>query len=185
MTTSSVNDLIRRAGALDDSVIPSQEPPAEAGPTPQVEELREQVLRLAAELENHRKRAQRELEKTRRYGTEQLLADLLPVLDAADRALAYVADAPEAFAQGVHLIARQAEHVLAQHGVESYASLGQPFDPARHDAVGVRATREPPPGIVVEEQLKGYLLHDRLLRPARVIVSVAAGPEDAGPEAAA
>jgi len=144
------------------------------------EDLKNQLLRLAADFDNYRKRAQRELEQTRRFGIERLLGDLLPVLDAVDRALGYVGDSREPFAEGVRLIARQAVDVLARHGVKGFASVGQPFDPTLHEAVGVNYTQGAPPGIVLEEHQRGYLLHDRLLRPAKVIVSAASrGPEPA------
>jgi len=144
------------------------------------DDRKDQLLRLAADFDNYRKRSERELEQTRRYGIERLLGDLLPVLDAVDRALGYVGDSREPFAEGVRLIARQAVDVLARHGVKGFASVGQPFDPTLHEAVGIDSTKEAPPGIVLEEHQRGYLLHDRLLRPARVIVSAASkGPEPA------
>lgn len=143
-------------------------------------DLKDQLLRLAADFDNYRKRAQREFEQTRRFGIERLLGDLLPVFDAVDRAIGYVGDSREPFAEGVRLIARQAVDALTRHGVKGFASVGQPFDPTLHEAVGIDSTKEAPPGIVLEEHQRGYLLHDRLLRPAKVIVSAASkGPKPA------
>lgn len=152
---------------------PVQAVAPEGAPAPREEELRNQLLRLAADFENYRKRAQRELEQVRRYGIERLLGDLLPLLDAVDRALGFVGDAREPFAEGVRLIGSQAVEILARHGVKSFSSIGQAFDPSRHEAMGTRSAPEAPPGVVLEEHQKGYLLHDRLLRAAKVVVSVA------------
>ncbi len=142
------------------------------------DDLKDQLLRLTADFDNYRKRAQRELEQTRRFGIERLLGELLPVLDAVDRALGYAGDSREPFVEGVRMIARQAVDVLARHGVKGFSSIGQPFDPTLHEAVGIDSTQWAPSGLVLEEHQRGYLLHDRLLRPAKVIVSATSkGPE--------
>lgn len=146
------------------------------------DELKNQLLRLGADFENYRKRSQREIDQARRFGIEKLLGDLLPVLDAVDRALEFVGDSHEPFAEGVRLIARQAADVLARHGVKGFASVGQPFDPTLHEAVGIDSAQGAAPGLVLQEHQRGYLLHDRLLRPARVIVSGSAKPSSAASE---
>lgn len=173
--------------AIEPVAGPAENAPSAPAPTEAAQEtsrpddeLRNQLLRLGADFDNYRKRAQREIEQARRFGIEKLLGDLLPVLDAVDRALGYVGDSQEPFAEGIRLIARQAVDVLARHGVKGFASVGRPFDPTLHEAVGVDSTRGAPPGIVLDEHQRGYLLHDRLLRPAKVIVSAASkGPEPA------
>ncbi len=148
---------------------------------PPDEDLKNQLLRLGADFDNYRKRTHREIEQARRFGIEKLLGDLLPVLDAVDRALEYVGDAREPFAEGVRLIARQAVDVLARHGVKSFTSVGRPFDPMLHEAVGIDSTQDVTPGLVLQEHQRGYLLHERLLRPAKVIVSGAASAGDSPP----
>lgn len=156
---------------------PPADAPLAAEPTPAALELKDQLLRVAAEFDNFRKRAKRELEVARRFAIEELLKDLLPVLDAVDRALGFARGGEEPFAQGLRLIGQQAEEVLGRHGVKSFASVGQPFDPARHEAFGMRPVPGVQPGIVIEEHQKGYLLHDRLLRAAKVVVSAQAAGE--------
>lgn len=148
---------------------------------PPEEDLKNQLLRLGADFDNYRKRTHREIKQARRFGTEKLLGDLLPVPDAVDRALEFVGDAREPFAEGVRLIARQAVDVLARHGVKSFTSVGRPFDPMLHEAVGIDSTQDVTPGLVLQEHQRGYLLHERLLRPAKVIVSGAASAGDSPP----
>ncbi|MBI3180288.1 MAG: nucleotide exchange factor GrpE [Deltaproteobacteria bacterium] len=143
--------------------------------------LRDQLLRLAADFENYRKRAQREMQDAHRYGIEKLLGDLLVVVDNLERALAHAGDDSNAVIQGVRMVFKQFVDTLGNYGVKSFASLGKPFDPERHEAVGQAPAGDLSPGSVVEEVAKGYFLHDRLLRPAQVIV--AAAPDgDSGAE---
>jgi molecular chaperone GrpE len=143
----------------------------------EVEEQRDRYLRAAAEFDNAKKRAAREREEYTRYANETLLRELLPVLDNFERAL--VAARSErgaaAVASGVELIQRELLRVLEKVGVTSFASVGQPFDPERHEAVArVPAGPERPEGMVVDETARGYLLHSRVLRPAMVTVATAA-----------
>jgi molecular chaperone GrpE len=140
-------------------------------------------LRAAADLENFKKRAQREREETQRFGSERLLKDLLPVVDNLDRALA-AAPQGDPMAKGVELVRKGLEEALLRHGVEAFSALGQPFDPRRQEALAQLEVPGAEPGSVVAEHGRGFLLHGRLLRPAMVAVASARreAPE-VGPEA--
>jgi molecular chaperone GrpE len=129
-------------------------------------------LRAVADLENYKKRAQRERDEILRYGNEKLLKDLFPVVDGLDRALSALSG-DDPLGKGVRLVRATLEQALARHGVTSFSALGQPFDPARHEALLQVPTAEQPPGLVVMEHARGFLLHDRLARPAMVGVSSA------------
>lgn len=134
---------------------------------------RDQFLRLAADFENYRRRAARDLEDARRYGIERLLKDLLPMLDNLDRALAHAEGDKSPLVEGIRMVAKQAHEILAGHGVKAFTSLGQPFDPEQHEAVAQVPSAEHPAGSVMEEMLRGYRIHDRLLRAAQVVVAAA------------
>lgn len=135
--------------------------------------LRDQLLRLAADFDNYRKRATREQQEVREYGTTNVLNEVLPVLDNLDRALAHSEGDKSPVVAGVRLVVKQFHDVLSRFGVASFASVGVPFDPERHEAVAQLPTSEHKPGTIVEELQKGYMLRDRLLRPARVVVAAA------------
>lgn len=135
--------------------------------------LKDQLLRLAADFENFRKRAQRQHDEARRYGSENLLLDLLPVLDNLERALAHSGEHEDPVLQGVRMVLRQFLGVLEKHGAGGFESLGEAFDPHRHEAVGQAPAGDDEAGSILEELQRGYMLHDRLLRPAKVIVALA------------
>jgi molecular chaperone GrpE len=145
-----------------------------------LKETHDRYLRAAAELENYRKRAQKERDEVLRYGNEKLLKDLFPVVDGLDRALAAAA-ADDPLVKGVQLIRTGLEQALARHGVTSFSALGQPFDPNRHEALLQVPTADEPPGTVVVEHARGFLLNERLARLA--MVGVARAP-DPGPASA-
>jgi len=147
-----------------------------------LKEAHERMLRSAADLENYKKRAQREKEELQKFGNEKLLKELLPVLDNLDRALAAAA-ADDPLRAGVLLVRTSFEQVLARYGVKGFSALGQSFDPAFHEALMQVPTQEKPAGTVMVEHARGFTLHDRLVRPALVGVAVAppASP-DAGSE---
>ena len=151
----------------------------------EAEGLRDRHLRAVADLENYRKRAQREKEDLVRAAEEGLLYELLEVLDNFERAL----DAPrdpqhfEGFISGVELIHQQLLKVLEKTGVVPFTSLGETFDPERHEAVMRVETTESLDNTVLEEIRRGYLRHGRVLRPAQVTVAVAPeAPRGEGPE---
>ncbi len=145
--------------------------------TLEVEEHRDRHLRAAAEFDNARKRAAREREEYTRYANESLLRELLPVLDNFERALQAARGEPAAAAvtAGVELIQRELLRVLEKFGVTSFTSVGQPFDPERHEAIARVPAQNQPEGTVVDETARGYLLNGRVLRPA--MVTVASGPD--------
>jgi molecular chaperone GrpE len=137
-----------------------------------LKEAHERMLRAAADLENFKKRAQREKDELQKFGNEKLLRDLLPVLDNLDRALAAAA-ADDPLRAGVMLVRTTFEQVLGRYGVKGFSAVGQPFDPSFHEALMQVATADKPPGTVVVEHARGFTLHDRLVRPALVGVAVA------------
>ena len=143
--------------------------------TREAESLQDRNLRLMAEFDNARKRAAREREDYARYANEPLIRDLLPVLDNFDRALqaAKSEAAAAAVTAGVELIQRELRRVIEKCGVASFSSVGQPFDPERHEAIARVHTAEHPEMTVIAETARGYLLHGRVLRPAMVTVAVA------------
>jgi molecular chaperone GrpE len=171
-------DLEARAASLEAQLALAQEKARET--FGHLKEEHERRLRAAADLENYRKRAQREKEEVQRYGSERLLKDLLPVVDNLDRALA-VAAAEDPLAHGVRLVRKALEEALGRHGVEVFSSLGQPFDPRLQEALAQVDAPDATPGTVVAEHGRGFLLHGRLLRPALVAVSRRDEPPAAPP----
>jgi molecular chaperone GrpE len=149
-----------------------------SGKTREVESLQDKNLRLMAEFDNARKRAAREREEYVRFATESLIRDLLPVLDNFDRALqaARSETVAAAVTAGVELIQRELLRVLEKSGLTPFSSIGQPFDPERHEAIARVPTAEYPEMTVIAETARGYLLHGRVLRAAMVSVAVAPEP---------
>lgn|GEM_PF-175558 len=143
-----------------------------------LKEYHERLLRTAADLDNFRKRTVREKEEIRRYGIDKLLKDFLPIQDNLERALDHAQSGGDldSLRQGVGMTRKLFEDSLAQHGVRSFSSVGRPFDPRLHEALQQVDSADFEPNHVVSEVVKGYLLHDRLVRPALVVVS--RGAED-------
>lgn len=140
------------------------------------EEFRASMMRAQADLENYRKRSQLELTDERTHAVGSLVRELLPALDNLQRAIetAEIEGERQPLIHGVKLIMKQFLEVLARFGVVPIDAVGQPFDPHLHDAVLQQPRDDTPPGTIVEVMEKGYRLHDRLLRPAKVVV---AGPQ--------
>lgn len=138
-------------------------------------EFKELALRTRAEFENYQKRAQREAASERRYAYGPLALEILPILDNLDRAVEAARKAKEEgpLVQGVAMVQAQFLDVLKRHGVTRIEAAGQPFDPNQHQAVMQQVSKEHPAGTVVQVLEQGFMLHDRVLRPARVIVSTA------------
>ena len=139
----------------------------------ELKEAREKQLRVFAEMENYKKRTARDQMEQLRYANEKLLKELLPVLDNLERALSHVKDSSERspWIEGVELTYRQFLDVLKKFGVTPIASVGESFDPSRHQAVTYLDTNEHPENHVAEELQKGYLYHERVLRPSMVAVA--------------
>ncbi len=142
-----------------------------------LKEEHDRRLRAVADLENYRKRVQREKEELERFGNERLLKDILPVVDNLDRALAAAAP-DDPLAGGVKLVLKVLEEALGRHGVRSFHAMGEPFDPKVHEAIMAVPAGDKPPGTVVLQHGRGFLLNDRLVRPA--LVAVAAPPAQDG-----
>jgi molecular chaperone GrpE len=140
-----------------------------------LKEEHERALRAAADLDNLRKRAVKEKEETQKFGVEKLLRDLLPVIDNLDRALEHAEQSSdvESFKKGVAMTRKLFEDAVSKYGVKSFDARGKPFDPRFHEAMQQVETDEVPANHVVMELVRGYTLHDRLMRPALVAVSKA------------
>ena len=132
----------------------------------------DRYLRAVAELENVRKRAARDVENARRYGLERLAKALLPVIDSLGAGLASSEQASaESLLDGKKATMRLLNSALEQVGIKELDPHGEPFDPALHEAMAVAPSDEAEPGTVLEVFQKGYSIHDRLLRAARVVVA--------------
>jgi molecular chaperone GrpE len=142
-----------------------------------LEKDRDQYLNLAArtraDFENYQKRMQRDLAQERRYAVMPLAEDLLTALDNLERATAAAEQAGEKgpLVQGVAMVRAQILDVFRRHGITPIEAQGQPFDPNLHQAVLQQPTNDYPPHTVVQVLEQGYVMHDRVLRPARVVVS--------------
>ena len=135
----------------------------------------ERFLRERADLENYRKRVNREKEELLNYGNKSLIEEILPIVDNMERALAHATeDGLGAVVEGVRMTHGMLVAALKKFGVTPIEAAGAAFDPAFHQAMAQVPTDEHPPNTVVEEYQKGYLLKERLLRPAMVTVSTAA-----------
>ena len=134
-------------------------------------ELRETVLRERAELENQRRRLHRDLEQARRFANEKLLNELLPVYDSLERGLAIESGDVAAVREGISLTLKSLLKVAEANGLVQVDPVGEPLDPERHHAVSMVEAPGKAPGTVVTVLQKGYVLNDRLLRPALVAVA--------------
>lgn len=132
----------------------------------------DRYVRAVAELENYKKRAIRERADSLKYGQENLIRDILPLVDSLDRAMEHACNSNdfESFKSGLKLIQNQLSSCLGKQGVESIEALGRDFDPNVHEAVLEVESSEHEHNQVVEEFEKGYLLNGRLLRPSKVSV---------------
>jgi molecular chaperone GrpE len=135
----------------------------------------DRLLRLAAEFENYKKRTRREWELHEKQANAGLVKGLLHVLDDFNRALEAPADAGEQFRSGIKLINASLTEILARNGLSEIDAKGKPFDPQVHEAVGEVETGDIEPGLVAEVVQRGYMFHDQVLRPARVLISKGTG----------
>jgi molecular chaperone GrpE len=138
--------------------------------------LSDKYIRLAAEFDNYKRLSQRDQRDQIRFGNEQLLKELLPVVDNMERAIkaAQASGGDSALVQGVELTLKQLSGALAKFGVQTIETAGQEFDPSAHQAVSYGPSDDVPVNKVLDEFQKGYRLHDRILRAA--MVSVSSGP---------
>jgi len=137
----------------------------------------ERWQRERADLENLKKRMARERAETLKFANESVLRDLLPIVDNLERAVAHAEGGGngEPLVEGVALVLTSLRDVLGRHGVTRIAAKGAPFDPAQHEAMAHVESAEHEPNSVIEEHQPGYLLQERLLRPALVSVAKAPG----------
>lgn len=138
----------------------------------------ELYVRALAEMDNLRKRNQREKEDIAKFGNENILREILPVIDNLERAVDHAGnqEGGEGLMEGVQMTLNQFSNVLQKFGVEVLSAQGEPFDPAHHQAMGQLETDEVPVNHVAQELQKGYLLNNRLLRPSLVMVAKAPQP---------
>ena len=135
----------------------------------------EQYLRTLAEMENLRKRTQRDKEELAKFANENILREILPVIDNLERAVDHAeqAETNDGLFEGVQMTLTQFSQLLTKFGVEPVDAIGQPFDPAYHQAMGQLESDEHPVNTVVQQMQKGYQLNNRLLRPAFVMLAKA------------
>lgn len=177
-------------GELDEALEAAEQAETEVSDNPEAEllaarveeleqglaEAKDQALRAAAEAQNVRRRAEQEAEKARKFALEKFVRELLPVVDSLEKALEAMADeATEAHREGVSMTLKMQLDAMAKFGVEAVEPAGEPFDPQLHEAMAMVPNPELEPNTVMEVMQKGYLLNGRLVRPAMVVVSQAAG----------
>ena len=175
--------------AAEDTENQTAEEAAEEKPKSEVEILKEQLeaatqesetnmdkfLRASADLENYKKRSAREMEDLRKYANQSLVKDLLPVLDNLDLALKSAREndnTAEHLADGVELIRKDILKIFEKFNIEQIDALGKAFDPRFHEAVMREETSKYSENTVINELQKGYLMHDRLIRPSMVVVAM-------------
>ncbi len=166
------SDADELQGGIDESAAQhGGEDSAREGPDGASDELgrmREALLRTRAEMDNLHKRAERELEKSRKFAVESLLRDFVPVIDSLDQGIEASGDAGS---EGLELTRKLALDTLKRYGLEVVDPGGEVFDPQWHEAMSMFASDEHESGQVITVLQRGYRLHDRVVRPARVIVA--------------
>ena len=171
-----------------------EELPPEMSVEEKLADAEQRVLRGQAELENYRKRSQRDLAEQRRYAALPLARDLLTVMDNLQRAIeaAVKANEGEGLVSGVQMVVDQLATILGQYDCLLIEADGEAFDPNLHAAIGQAPSDEHPPGTIVQVMQAGYRMHDRVVRPAQVMVAISSDEtasedpgvddNDAGPE---
>ena len=144
----------------------------------EVEDWRGKAYRSAADLDNFRKRAIRERDEARKFAIESVLKDLIPVADNLERALAHANGGGGALADGVSMIRKQFLSALERNGAKPFEPNGEPFDPQFHEAMQQVPRTDVEPGTCIEVFQKGWMLHERLVRPAMVVISSAVETAD-------
>lgn len=175
-TTPPSSETSPISGEETEPTEPTEPPPAQdplATAQLELQRVREQLLRTAADFDNYRKRSRRETEDGERRAREEVLRELLPVFDNFERAAQHAETATDikSLAEGVSLVMRIFLDTLSRLGVERLQAIGQAFDPALHEAVQQLETADHPPGTVVAEIVPGYRMGERLVRPAMVVVA--------------
>ena len=164
------------AELLDEIESSEEQQPVSEQLLEQVASAKDQVLRVQAEMQNVRRRAERDVENAHKYALDKFTADLLPVVDNLERALATIDSADEAqkgVSEGLELTLKSFTEVLLRHKIETIDPAGQPFDADLHQAVSMVPNPDLEPNTVMDVFQKGYTLNGRLVRPAMVVVSQA------------
>tara|TARA_B100001769_G_scaffold67962_1_gene50630 strand:- start:7 stop:525 length:519 start_codon:yes stop_codon:yes gene_type:complete len=162
----NINDDIH-----SDSETEELEEPNEVSGDERITELEDTVLRLRAELDNSQKRSVAEIEKAHKYGIERLLLELLPVVDNLENALNNLSEnVSESDKEGIDLTLKSFESALDKFGISPIYPISEDFDPIQHEAVSVVKDEKHPDNKIVEVMQKGWSLHERVIRPARVVV---------------
>lgn len=158
----------------DDTPTPAPDPAAELqAALAERDDYKDKWTRARADLENYRKRLQREMEEDRKFAAVPIVHALLPGLDGLQRAIKAAAASKNAdeLMAGVEMVAKQFDAALTNLGVQPIPAVGEPFDPHVHEAISQRPDAQHPPMTVVDEVERGYTLHDRVIRPSKVVVS--------------
>ena len=154
-----------------DSETEELEEPNEVSEDERITELEDTVLRLRAELDNSQKRSVAEIEKAHKYGIERLLLELLPVVDNLENALNNLSEnVSESDKEGIDLTLKSFESALDKFGISPIYPISEDFDPINHEAVSVVKDEKHSDNKIVEVMQKGWRLHERVIRPARVVV---------------
>lgn len=169
-------DEPQEASGRSDVTVDRDEPSLEEALSAAEQELakhRDAMLRMQAEMENLRKRLLRDVERSRKFALERIMKDLLDVRDSMERGLEVADESAtvQSLREGQQLTLRMLAKVLEDHGLEVIDPQGQPFDPELHEAMTVMPAGDVDENTVIEVLQKGFRLHDRLIRPARVVVS--------------
>lgn len=147
----------------------------------ELEDYKDKYLRLLAEMDNIRKRMQKEKQEALRLGIEEALRAFLNPIDHLENALnsaSHTTEEVRCWAQGFQMIAQQFKEALSQHGITAFSSSGSAFDPNFHEAIETEETEEIPEGTILQEFTKGYKSGNRTIRPARVKVAVLPGSKE-------
>jgi len=139
----------------------------------QAKDFKDKYLRALAELDNFRKRTEKDMEEYRKYSKVDFFIQIIPAIDNLDRAIGgcELNANYESFYKGMEIIQRQLKDTLKVLGLVEFSGLGEKFDPARHEAVGMVETDAQPENMVIEEISKGYMVGDKVIKPAKVLVS--------------
>jgi len=139
----------------------------------EIKELKDKYLRALAELDNYRKRMAKEFDELKKYSKVEFFMNVIPVLDNLDRALngAEVNKDFENFLKGMEIIHRQLRDALKALGLVEFSGIGETFDPSRHEAVAALETDDKPENTITEEVCRGYIVDERVIKPAKVFVS--------------
>ena len=157
---------------VEEATLPMEEPSELDRLTEELQAANDRCVRAQADLENFRKRARREMDDERRYAPLPLLRDLLAVVDNLGRAVQAAEQQQDSgLVEGVQMVLSQFESILNQHHCQEIQAAGVPFDPNLHEAISQLPSDEYEAGIVAQVAIAGYQLHDRVIRPAQVIVS--------------